>query len=265
METIAQMFDLRSKVAVVTGGSRGIGARIALRLAEAGARVVIVDKQAADDIVNQIRSSGEGAQAVTADLSRAVEAKGAIESAVAVFGDIHILVNNAGIWPMTPFLELSEETWDITLDVNLKGAAFCAQAAAKAMIKSGHGGKIINIGSESLIRPPMGNLAHYVASKGGLESLTKAIARELLPHGIRVNMVSPASIASMDVSKFTAEQVARMERRARRLPLGRLGTPDDIAKVVLFMASSASDYIIGHNIVADGGVLWLAKLEAESS
>ena len=164
-----------------------------------------------------------------------------------------------------PFLDLTEETWDITLNVNLKASAFCSQAAAKAMIKAGHGGKIINIGSESSIRPPMGSLAHYVASKGGLESLTKAIARELLPYGIQVNMVSPAWIISMDVSQLSSEQFEMMDRRAQRLPLGRFGIPDDIASVVLFMASAASDYIVGHNIVADGGILWLAKLEAEST
>ncbi len=264
METIEEMFDLKGKVAVVTGGSRGIGERISLRLAEAGAAVMIVDKQAADDTVNQIRNNGGTAHARLTDLSRCVEIEEAIEATIAVLGDIHILVNNAGIWPMTPFLELTEETWDITQTVNLKASAFCSQAAAKAMIKAGHGGTIINIGSESAIRPPLGKLAHYVAAKGGLVSLTKAIARELLPHGIRVNMVSPASIINVDVSKLTPDQRKRMEHRTRNLPLGRLGTPDDIARVVLFMASSASDYIIGHNIIADGGVLWLAKLEAES-
>ena len=150
------MFDLKGKVAVVTGGSGGIGERISLRLAEAGAAVMIVDKQAADDTINQIKNNGGTAHAEIIDLSRCAEIEAAIDATIAVLGDIHILVNNAGIWPMTPFLDLTEETWDITQTVNLKASAFCSQAAAKAMIKAGHGGTIINIGSESAIRPPLG-------------------------------------------------------------------------------------------------------------
>jgi len=259
MDPISTIFDLSGQVAAVTGGNRGIGRQIALRLAEAGASVMIIDRDAGQETVDEIGRSGGNAQWVQADISDVAAARQAIEATVTELGDIHILVNNAGIFPIVPFLELTEEVWDLTFDINLKSAAFCIQAAAQAMIDAGHGGKIINIGSESSIRPAVSGLSHYTASKGGMEALTRSVGRELLPHGIRVNLVAPGHVITVDRDKIPAEYL----EHEKYLPTGRSGDPDDIAKVVLFMACHASDYIIGQTVVADGGILWLAKLEGE--
>ena len=187
MHTIAEMFGLTGKVAVVTGGSMGIGRAIALRLAEAGAHVALVDidADAAERTRCEIQDAGGVAMCVFADASVAADAEKAIRAVVAELGDVHILVNNAGVYPISAALDLTEEVWDRTLDTNLKGAMFFSQAAARNMIEAGHGGKIINMASIEALHPGNG-LAHYGASKAGVVMLTKALGKEFAPYGIQV-------------------------------------------------------------------------------
>ncbi len=262
-QTIGQLFDLTGKGAIVTGGAMGIGQAIALRLAEAGASVMIadIDLEAASQTVEQIETRGGKAQAISADASSAADAKKVVKAIVDAFGRLDILVNNAGIYPFSPALQMSEEMWDKVLNINLKGLFFYSQAAAQEMIKAGHGGKIINMASIDALHPT-GELAHYDASKGGVVMLTKALALELAPHNILVNAVAPGGImtpgaqaqsAALLASGRTIEEL--IESFTARLPLRRMGEPDDIAKVVFFLASPAADYMTGSLVLADGGYL----------
>jgi len=263
-KTVGELFDLSGKVAVVTGGAMGIGQAIAFRLAEAGASITIADinLEAANQTVSEIRARGGKALSCRADARSASDAKKVAQETAKVFGSLDILVNNAGIYPMSPFMNTTEELWDRVLDLNLKGAFLYSQAAAEAMIKSGKGGKIINMASIDALHPN-GAVAHYNASKGGLLMLTKAMALELAPHRILVNAVAPGAILTPGTQSIREsvgksmgiepDQIA--QGFVARVPLGRMGEPDDIARVVLFLASAAADYITGDLIVADGGFL----------
>lgn len=259
-KTIAQLFDLSGQVAVVTGAAMGIGKGIALRLAEAGARVVITDvnMEAAAEAVKEISSAGGKARAVLADAAAVADAEKSVRAAVRELGDIHILVNNAGIFPFSPALEITEELWDRTIDINLKSMMFYSRAAAAAMVKAGHGGRIVNIASIDSFRPT-GNLCHYDASKGGAVMLTKSLAREWAQYGILVNAIAPGGVstpgAAAATARVSAGAVAAPEAFLASIPLRRMGTPDDIATVALFLASDASAYVTGATIVVDGGAL----------
>jgi len=264
MQPILELFNLTGKGAVVTGGARGIGQGIALRLAEAGAGVTVtdIDIDGASDTARQIQAKGGKAQAVSADACNVNDALRVARITVEVFGSIDILVNNAGIFPFSPALDTSEGTWDKTLDTNLKGVFFYSQAAAREMIKAGRGGKIINISSIDGLHPAV-ELAHYSASKGGVIMLTKALALELAPHNILVNAIAPGNIttpgtrivmnSSLSSGRLTKKQMK--EFFEAHVPLRRMGDPDDVAKVVLFLASSAADYVTGSLILVDGGLL----------
>lgn len=262
--SIAQLFDLTGKAAIVTGGAMGIGRAIAFRLAEAGAAVAITDinAEASAETVSQIRDSGGRATAIRADASSPADAGMVAQTTMETFGRLDILVNNAGIFPFSPALQTSEELWDRVLDVNLKGAFFYSQAAAQKMVEAGHGGKIVNIASIDALHPT-GNLAHYDASKAGLVMLTKALALEFAPHQILVNAIAPGAIqtpgaqaATGSLTMPSAESVEQIaEAFVARIPLRRRGDPDDIAKVVLFLVSGAADYMTGSLVVVDGGFL----------
>jgi len=263
-KTITELFDLSGKGAVVTGGAMGIGKGIAFRLAEAGASVMIADVnlEAADQTVEEIQSRGGKARAIGADVRSAADARKVARATVEAFSYLDILVNNAGIYPLMPLMQVSEELWDKVLDVNLKGSFLYAQAAAEEMIKAGRGGRIVNIASIDALQPQeMG--AHYNASKGGVVMLTKALALELAPHKILVNAVAPGGIttpgvevANKEYSQATGiEPGVLMQGFAQRIPLQSRGEPDDIAKVVLFLASAAADYVTGTLLLVDGGYL----------
>jgi len=263
MMTIAELFDLRGKVAIVTGGAMGIGKGISMRLAEAGASIMIPDLnlEVAQKTVAEIKALGGKATAIQADVSNINDAQKVIDATLKAFGDLDIMVNNAGIYRFMPAIDMTEAMWDKTLGINLKGLMFFSQAAAKAMIAAKHGGKIINIASIDGFRPT-GNLAHYDASKGGVVMLTKAMAQEWAPHGILVNAVAPGGIntpgaaALMPSGNMSAEQLMELSKSfVAKLPLKRMGEPDDIGKVVLFLASAAADYMVGSVIIADGGAL----------
>lgn len=254
-QSIAQLFDLKGKVALVTGAAMGIGQGIALRLAEAGAAVMIADirPQAAEETVSQIRARGGEAQAIKADVSRVADAARAVEETVQAFGRLDILVNNAGIFPMSPALEVGEALWDKVLDINLKGLFFFTQAAAREMIKEGHAGKIINIASIDAFHPT-GNLVHYDSSKGGVVMLTKSLALEFGPQNITVNAIAPGGIQTPGTGG-PSNPDEMIQAFVARIPLRRMGVPDDIAGVALFLASSAADYMTGSIVVVDGGFL----------
>jgi 2-dehydro-3-deoxy-D-gluconate 5-dehydrogenase len=263
MKSIQELFSLQGKVALVTGAGKGIGRAIALRLAEAGAKVVVVDIDSGSAMETEalIIHAG-GTSCVLIDDSATVDdAADIVQEAVEVYGQVDILVNNAGIFRFQAFVELTEKMWDDTINTNLKGAAFMAQAAAKQMIKQGHGGRIINISSIDAYHPT-GNLAHYDASKGGLEMLTKSMARELAAHGILVNAIAPGGIATpgvasmMGAGSLDAEAAkAVTDGFLATLPLKRMGEPEEIANMALFLASDASSYCVGASFVVDGGAL----------
>jgi len=247
---------LDNKTAIVTGARRGIGGAIALALAKEGANVVVSDISQEDcqKVVSEIEGLGRKGLALKCNVTSRAEVEDMVKRTVAEFGKVDILINNAGIINFKPFLELTDEDWDNTLNVNLKGQFLCAMAVAKEMVKN-KWGRIINIASISSggcgIAFPL--VAHYTASKGGVVALTEALALELTPLGINVNAICPGAIDT-DMVKGVKEG-GQLERVLLRIPKGRLGQPEDIANLAVFLASEESDYISGAAIVIDGG--WL--------
>lgn len=255
----SELLDLHGKVAVVTGAALGIGQAIAVRLASAGASVVITDvnMEAAEQTASAINEAGGVAVAVRADASSASDAQMVMAEAIKRYGRLDALVNNAGVFPMTPALELTESQWDRVLDINLKGAFFHAQAAARQIIAERHEGAIVNIASIDGLHPT-GNLAHYDASKGGLIMLTKSLAKEFGPQGIRVNAIAPGGIntpgaRASSSSGGVANEI--MQAFIKQIPLQRMGEPDEIATTALFLLSPAARYVTGSLLVVDGGFL----------
>lgn len=248
-----QLFDFSAKVALVTGSGRGLGSGIALRFAEAGAKVVVnfrTSASGAQSIASQIIEKGGEAIAVQADVSRKKDVERLVERCMAHFGRIDVLINNAGIYPLSSVLEMTEEEWDKVIDSNLRSTFLCTQAAAKIMAEEG-GGAIVNISSIEGENPaPMHS--HYNAAKGGVLMYTAAAAQELGALGIRVNAVSPGLIWTEGIEQSWPEGVARWQNRA---PLTRLGMPSDVADACLFLASPAARWITGANLRVDGGVM----------
>lgn len=247
---------LDNRTAIVTGARRGIGRAIALALAGEGANVVVSDisQEDCEKVITEIEGLGRRGLALKCDVTSRTEVEDMVTRAVAEFGKLDILVNNAGIIAFKPFLELTDEDWDNIMNVNLKGQFLCARAVAKEMIKN-KWGRIINIASISSggcgIAFPL--IAHYTASKGGVMALTEALALELTPQGINVNAICPGAVDT-DMAKGVKES-GQLEQVLLRIPRGRLGQPEDIANLAVFLASKESDYISGAAIVIDGG--WL--------
>jgi len=247
---------LNNKIAIVTGARRGMGRAIALAMAREGANIVVSDISQEDcqKVVDEIEKLGRKGLAVKCDVSSHNDVENMVKRTVAEFGRVDILVNNAGIISYKPFLELTDEDWDKTLSVNLKGQFLCARAAAKVMAKN-KWGRIINIASISSggcgIAFPL--IAHYTASKGGVTALTEALALELTPQGVNVNAICPGAIDT-DMAKGTKES-GQLAQVLARIPKGRLGQPEEIANLAVFLASDEADYISGAPIVIDGG--WL--------
>jgi 2-dehydro-3-deoxy-D-gluconate 5-dehydrogenase len=263
VKNIQQLFDLKGKVAIVTGSAKGIGKAIAMRLAEAGASVVVADfdKETAAETAAEINSQGWKAQSVFADTRKAGESAQIIQFALDKFGHLDILVNNAGIYPAAPALQVTEELWDNVFNTNLKGMFFYSRTAALEMIRSQRGGKIINLASIDGINPGQGRLV-YGTSKAGVIALTKSLAQELCQHKILVNAVAPGAIHTPGLDTvlsfyaraagITPEMLEAGDAQANT-PIGYYGQADDIAKVVLFLASEAANYMTGHTVVVDGG------------
>ena len=242
---------LDGKVALITGAGRGIGRVLAIRFSEAGASVVLdfPDESAdAGYVADALRRSGRQAAAVRGDVSVAAEAQAVVDETVRLFGRLDILVNNAAVDQPTPFLEVTEALFDRTLDTNLKGAFFCAQAAARAMRASG-GGRIISIGSVHA-RASLPGCSAYAASKGALEALTRQLALDLSPFSITINVIAPGPI---EVEKFVADPAYDAAALAREIPLGRVGQPADVSAAALFLASDDAAWITGQVLTVDGG------------
>jgi len=241
----------KGKVAVITGASRGIGRSIALALAAEGAKIVAVDLDlaATEAVVAELKGQGAVAVAVVGNVTIAVDAEKMIDAAVQAYGRVDILVNNAGITRDGLLMRMKEDDWDAVLTVNLKGAFLCTKAASKIMTKQ-RSGRIINIAS---IVGQMGNAgqANYCASKAGLIGLTKSNARDLAKRNITVNAVAPGFIATAMTDALPEK--AREELVAQ-IPLERLGSPDDIANVVVFLAAERSGYITGQVLGVNGGM-----------
>jgi NAD(P)-dependent dehydrogenase (short-subunit alcohol dehydrogenase family) len=206
------------------------------------------DEAAGQAVLGEIAALGGRAAWHRADLGRVAEARGLIQAALAAFGGIDVLVNNAGVFQRRPALEMDEAEWDRLLDVNLKGAFFCAQAAARAMRAGGRGGAIVNLASDAAWSGGINPCAHYAASKAGLVSITRSLAKELAPHRIRVNAVAPGLITT-DMGGSAGSTLPDL-----RIPLGREGTPDEVAACVVFLASDEASYVTGANLNLSGGL-----------
>jgi 3-oxoacyl-[acyl-carrier protein] reductase len=244
--------QLAGKTAVVTGSGRGIGKAVAWRLAQMGANIVLNGTAAsgtAETVCALLKESGFPAAACSGDVSNPDDVKALCKTALDSFGSLDILVNNAGITRDKPLLTMPEEDWDAVLDVNLKGAFLCVKAASKIMIRQ-RSGKIINVASVAGITGNPGQV-NYSASKAGLIGLTKTAAKELAPRGITCNAVAPGFIESDMTGSLP---VGLRESYLGRVPLGRFGTPEDVAGVVGFLASGLSGYVTGQVILIDGGL-----------
>jgi 2-dehydro-3-deoxy-D-gluconate 5-dehydrogenase len=252
---MANPFDLSGRVAVVTGANTGIGQAIALALAEAGADIAAVGRTPADETVAKVRALGRRAEIISADLSTIAPVEQVIAETVGRLGRIDILVNNAGIIRRADSLDFTEADWDAVIDTNLKSLFFLSQAAAKAMLAGGAGGRIINIASllsfQGGIRVPS-----YTAAKAGVAGLTKILANEWAAKGIGVNAIAPGYIATNNTEALRADE-ARNTAILDRIPAGRWGAAADIGGAAVFLASDAARYVHGHILAVDGG--WLAR------
>jgi len=243
--------ELKGKVALVTGGAQGIGKAVALMLAHHGADVIVADVnlEKAQETAKEVEATGRGAMAVKVDITRLNDVEQMVESAIARFGKVDILINNAGIARDKLILRMTEEDWDAVLDVNLKGTFHCTKTVIKHMSKQ-RSGKIVNIAS---VVGEMGNAgqANYSASKAGVIGLTKTVAREFAQRGINVNAIAPGYIQTpmTDVLPDKAK-----EELKRMIPMERLGQPEDVAHAVLFLVSEASSYITGQVLNVNGGI-----------
>jgi NAD(P)-dependent dehydrogenase (short-subunit alcohol dehydrogenase family) len=253
------MFELKNKIALVTGARRGMGRTHALALAKQGAKVVVTDIDANEcaPVVEEIKSKGGEAICFKMDVSNKAEVDKVFDEIIKQFGRLDILVNNAGIYFPKPALEITEEEWDKMIDINLKGQFLCAQRAAKEMAKN-KWGRIINISSVASGQVGVGIAggAHYTASKGGIIGMTEALAVEFAPLGILVNAIAPGAI---DTPMSRSRRMTKEQFQAfldANVPLKRIGRPEEVSAMVVFLASEEASYVTGATFYVDGG--WLA-------
>lgn len=263
--TVNKLLDLSAKAAIITGGARGIGFAIAKRLAEAGAKVMIADlkEEEADKAAAELTALGYMSKAVVVDVSKEEDVQKMVDDTISAFSTIDILVNDAGIFPSIPISQMTAEDFDQVIATNLRSVFLTTKKVSEKMIGQNTGGKIINITSIDAIHPSSVGLAHYDASKHGVWGFTKNSALELSKHKIWVNSIAPGGIATPGVAEAQksspvpngVDMAKVMEAFIAKIPLGRMGEPDDIAKVALFLASDMSSYMTGSQIVVDGGFL----------
>lgn len=262
---ISELIDLTGRRAIVTGGANGIGFAISCRLAEAGATVLVADKdgEAAQKASQELKDYGYKAYFTRCDVSQEEEVKAMVNTAEEQIGGIDILVSNAGIYPRIPLGEMTGCDFEKVISVNLAGTFLCSRYASEKMIEQGRGGCIINIASIEAVHPSSTGMSAYDASKGGVLMLTKSTARELGPHGIRVNAIAPGGIMTRGVLSHVQTpskeqekaQLKELKAFMARMVLGRMGDADDVARVALFLASDLASYITGDLIAVDGGYL----------
>jgi NAD(P)-dependent dehydrogenase (short-subunit alcohol dehydrogenase family) len=245
--------ECAGKTALITGAQQGIGRAMALAFAAAGADIAINwldDQQATQGIANEIQRHGRRAFPIKADMARIEEVREMVSAVERELGPIDILINNAAVFPRVAFLDMTEGDWDHVLTINLKGACFCAQFVAKAMAAAGRPGGIINIASGAAFRSsPRG--VHYVASKGAVVSMTRAMALELAPYHIRVNAIAPGLTDTAQPRYGSSE--AELAEAARAIPLGRMAQPEDIANAAVFLASDKAGFVTGQTVHVNGG------------
>ncbi len=264
---LSQLFDLGGQVAVVTGAGSGIGQACAARLAYAGARILCadIDGGAATSTADGLESAGRTAAAIATDVRLEGDAERAVGDAMGRWGRVDVVVNAAGIYPPSPALESSASFWDDVHAINVRGTFLMAQACARHMVHGGRGGRIVNLASKSAFQPSRG-LVHYASTKSAVVGLTRALALEWAPYGIRVNAIAPGAVittgtrlvaqrmmAEQPEQRLTAEEVRAAH--SARCPLGRQAEPDEIARIALFLATEASSFVTGETVVADGGYM----------
>jgi 2-deoxy-D-gluconate 3-dehydrogenase len=253
---ILDKFKLNDRVALVTGAATGLGAEIAVALAEAGAQVACHgNTRSPEETCNRISAVGGTAHAVTGDLSQQQTPKRLIEETLDRFGRVDILVNNAGTIRRAPAVDYSEEDWVAVIEVNLSSVFRLSQQAAKHMIESDRGGKIVNIASLLSFQGGI-TVPAYAASKGGVAQLTKALANEWAKHRINVNAIAPGYMRTTNTAALQADET-RNRQILERIPAGRWGEADDVAGAAVFLSSLASDYVNGHILLVDGG--WMGR------
>ncbi len=259
---LSELIDLTGKGAIVTGGAMGIGFAISYRLAEAGASVLIVDAdgEKARQASQELGGYEYRVNSVQCDVSSEEAVRNMTEAALAEMGRIDILVNNAGIYPRIPLAQMTGDDFEKVVAINLKGTFLCSREVSQRMIERGQGGGIINITSIDAVHPSSEGLSAYDASKGGVLTLTKSMARELGRHDIRVNAIAPGGILTEGLRSLLAglpadQGKAQLKAFLARLPLGRMGRADDIGRVALFLASDLANYMTGSLVVVDGGYL----------
>ncbi len=249
------LFDLTGKVALVTGASRGLGAAMALALADAGADIAVHGNETSPAATETaVKAKGRQARSFTANLGRRDETKRLVPSVIDAFGRLDILVNNAGMVQRAPAAQHPDEMWDQLIAVNLSSVFLLSRAAGVHMIERGSG-KIVNIASLLSFQGGI-TVPSYAAAKGGVAQLTKSLANEWAGRGINVNAIAPGYMSTDNTSALRADPV-RSRQIGERIPAGRWGEPDDLGGAVVFLSSRASDYVNGHVLVVDGG--WLGR------
>jgi dehydrogenase/reductase SDR family protein 4 len=254
---IKEMFSLKGKVALITGGSRGIGQYVALAFAEAGADIVVSSRNKKppelEKVAEQLRGLGARALAIPAHVAKKEDVRNLVQKTLQEFGRIDILVNNAGGNPaLATMIDLEEETFDKVMEINLKGAFLMSKAVAREMIKQGGGGRIINMGSISGLRARNDKTGAYSVSKAAMHMMTQVMAKELAPHNILVNAIAPGSIRT-EFSRVNWTDPDRRAFRLQEVELHRFGEPEEVAGLALYLASGASSFVTGEIIRVDGG------------
>jgi len=251
-------FGLQGRVIVITGGAQGIGEACARRLTADGAAVALwdVDDARGRALAAALTAGGARATFAHCNVASAAEVNAARAASVTAFGRIDGLVNNAGIFKASPFLDIAEHDWDAVIDVNLKGHFLAGQAVARQIVQQGGGGAIVNMSSVNA-RLTIASIASYNVSKGGIDQLTRVMALALAEHGIRVNGVAPGTIATELAAKAVLTSEEAKARIMSRTPMKRLGEPEEIAAVVAFLLSDAASYMTGETVLVDGGRMTL--------
>jgi NAD(P)-dependent dehydrogenase (short-subunit alcohol dehydrogenase family) len=244
----------QDKVVVITGAASGIGRALVTAFVRQGAKGVIADRDRewADEVANALRQEGGEVTVFTTDVTKSEQVNALLRGTLDAYGQLDVFVNNAGVGIHRRVVDLTEEEWDYQVDVQLKGTFLCAQAAARQFIAQGRGGRIINIGSGAAVNARV-DAAPHCASKAGIVMLTKVMALELGEHNITVNCVSPGLIDVSQVSRHGGASEGYIEAFLQMVPLNRLGKPDEIANMVLFLASDQANFVTGAHILVDGG------------